>query len=731
MAIPTLRSAEGFEERANTVTTGPMEEVAQLLSNPTKLTFVSGRLGGIALDVAEDGATATAFNQDIASAPTILVWSGYFKLPGGAPSVDRSQILRLAAGATALASITVRTSANGSVLELQPGTGTRQTGPDCTDGAWHQLELKVNVSANPWRIDWRVDGTGYTQATTAVAASTVSRIVWGSLAAAHTAHVQWDDCVWSATSGDYPISQFVGASQDWAVRMYNPTGDGTHVPGTNDVVDAGGGATNLYQAIDDWLAGAADTSTYLTYQSTTLGDAATRYAEMTFADLETDVADIWAVVGETACFAGSTTADNITVRLVDASGTTITNIFTGDPSQTTLIFSHTLSGVPAGGWMTDFNGVKVRVGFSSDTSPLPRCSAVGLSAAVLIDVTQNADVSLSTVAGVAALTGNTVAADANNTLSVVAGVAAVGAPTVTGDANIAQSMVAAIAAVPAPTVEATSPDADVTLITVAAVASVGTLTVAADANITLVTVAAIAAVGTPTVTADASITLTPVAALAAAPAPTIEANANAPPDTVAAIAAVPTPTVTADASVSLSTVAATAAIPTPTVAATADVTLSTVAAIAAVGAPTVTADADISLGSVPAVASIPAPTVAGDANVDLTTVEALVAIETPLVETGVNADVDLVTVEAIADVPAPIVAADADVTLGVVVAIAAVPSPSVSATSTFFAVALVVGGGEISATGYRYRAIIPETHIVGEWSENRSLEGANMPGKSW
>jgi hypothetical protein len=43
----------------------------------------------------------------------------------------------------------------------------------------------------------------------------------------------------------------------------------------------------------------------------------------------------------------------------------------------------------------------------------------------------------------------------------------------------------------------------------------------------------------------------------------------------------------------------------------------------------------------------------------------------------------------------------------------------------------VTGLATITASGFAFRAIIPETRIVKRWSEDRSMRGAHMPGKSW
>lgn len=391
MVAPTLDWLEGFEHRADTTGISSGTGIWAALTRAGGTSYIAGRLGGAAIRLVEDGTTATNVRQDIPNS-AMRVLAGWFKLPSGAPSVDRSDIITVHnAGGTKVAGVSIRTSGNGSFIEAEAATGTRQQGPAITDTGWHLLELKIDVSGTTWKVDWRVDRVAQTQATQGSHTADVSATIrFGSNTAAHTATVAWDDVIGSVTGTDYDNSTYWPSSsgdllsKGWIIAISTPSGEGTDVLGTtNQVRNAAGTTSNLYQEVDDWVNGAAaaDTTTYVTYASTTQGDAASNYAEVALTDLPSGVAAVWAVVGNAAMTAAGNNADAMIVRVVDSAGTTLSDIVNGDVSNASNLEyyrTNALVTVPANGWLTDFNGCKIRIGLSSDTNPLPRASAVGL-----------------------------------------------------------------------------------------------------------------------------------------------------------------------------------------------------------------------------------------------------------------------------------------------------------------------------------------------------------------
>lgn len=129
-------------------------------------------------------------------------------------------------------------------------TGNGASGFTVTTGQWYRIDLRVNMSANPWTIDMQVNGTAVGSATNAVASSTVSsyRLLY---AGTWSGNVDLDDFISSETSDDYPI----GAGN---VYHFVPTSDGTHVTaGTNDFeysdsgTDITAASTDVWSYLDD------------------------------------------------------------------------------------------------------------------------------------------------------------------------------------------------------------------------------------------------------------------------------------------------------------------------------------------------------------------------------------------------------------------------------------------------------------------------------------------------
>lgn len=124
-------------------------------------------------------------------------------------------------------------------------------GISVTTGVWYCVDVKVNVTSNPWTIDVQVDGVATTQFAPALAGTTATTMAIGVGGNNSTADVFFDDVTLSQTSGDYPIGPgYVGC--------YIPTSDGTHnVAGAKDFeigtggVDITNATTTAWQLLDD------------------------------------------------------------------------------------------------------------------------------------------------------------------------------------------------------------------------------------------------------------------------------------------------------------------------------------------------------------------------------------------------------------------------------------------------------------------------------------------------
>jgi hypothetical protein len=73
-------------------------------------------------------------------------------------------------------------------------------------GQWYRIEIRLNQTANPWVIDYQIDGVAQTQITYAVAAGSVSGIYLGrTVSLGPSINLNWDAVAASQTSADYPL----------------------------------------------------------------------------------------------------------------------------------------------------------------------------------------------------------------------------------------------------------------------------------------------------------------------------------------------------------------------------------------------------------------------------------------------------------------------------------------------------------------------------------------------
>ena len=368
--MPTLVLVEGFEHQTASVDRfgGAVDKgIFSIIDTASRITFdtTDKRSGAAALKITQNG---TNSSRAILGHPStaILVVSLYFRIVS-APSVQS----RLLEGGTIEAGVEIATD---GTIRLRQSGGSIQTGPNVADGEWHRLDYLLNRTATTHTCDWEVDGVAQTQSTRTgqTAGATTVNFALGSFATTNTMTVWFDDLVISATSGDYPLGPH-------KVLSSVPMDDGTHNAGTDGMEDTAGADINgttveAWPLMDEWPAG----SDRVQQNGTGTGE----YAEVLFEDATETT--IWAVVGFAALSSATTTANNGTTRVVDVDGTTLTNIYAGDMSSTAPHYRRALVAVPGGGsWdQTKFNGLKVRVGFSSDGSPIPYWNSLLLQYAV-------------------------------------------------------------------------------------------------------------------------------------------------------------------------------------------------------------------------------------------------------------------------------------------------------------------------------------------------------------
>jgi hypothetical protein len=74
-------------------------------------------------------------------------------------------------------------------------------------GQWYRIEIRINASANPWVLDWMIDGVSQPQLTNAVAANNSADIYVGHATGfVSSINVNYDQILYSQTLADYPLS---------------------------------------------------------------------------------------------------------------------------------------------------------------------------------------------------------------------------------------------------------------------------------------------------------------------------------------------------------------------------------------------------------------------------------------------------------------------------------------------------------------------------------------------
>jgi hypothetical protein len=377
--MPTLVDLDNFLHREFTALTLPTaadRRIWSTVSRPAGVTYSTTYLrdGRGFMKITGDGVTSTDARRGIPAGNRIVLCSFYF-LADAVPNV-LSDILETSGPTN---NHTVEMATDGTIHYNVGGSGDQSFAGSKADGLVHRLDVRFNTSGTTSLIDVSLDGVAGTQCSVAgqTAADITSLDFFGTATSTWTCYYQ--DVVYSFTSADHPLGAHL-------VKTLHVNGDGTHAATivAGDFDKASGAdiltsTTDAWTEIDDWITGAADTTTYI--QDT--AGATTEYTEHTFDD--TTESTIWGVVGYAACFASATTACELGVQIVDSGGANVAQILniqpTGDDvSETTLRFWRKL--ISANPTQSAVNAYKVRIGQSDDVAPDPRCSAVMLQIAV-------------------------------------------------------------------------------------------------------------------------------------------------------------------------------------------------------------------------------------------------------------------------------------------------------------------------------------------------------------
>ncbi len=151
------------------------------------------------------------------------------------------------------------------------------TGVSVTTGVWYYIDVRVDSSTTTWTMDVKVNGTACAQTTNSSSISTFPTFTLGNWTTIATGDWFYDDVIFSATVGDYPIG-------DGKVLPSSPVADGTHTGTTTNFVKGAAGtsltvtSTDVWQLVDD-IPLAVNTSDWVNQQTS----AATQYVEVIFA----------------------------------------------------------------------------------------------------------------------------------------------------------------------------------------------------------------------------------------------------------------------------------------------------------------------------------------------------------------------------------------------------------------------------------------------------------------
>jgi hypothetical protein len=366
---PSPVALTGFEHGAASASGGGI--FAAMTGPGLSADTVVRRTGTYSLKVIANGAAANNASLTIDTpAPGVAVVRVYVRLASD-PAADVNELMLLDAGAGNDLRLGYRASTN--KLTLRFGALAVTVGSTTiTAGTWYRIDIRFIANANPRTAAWQIDGTGQTLVTdVAEAGSTVGILRFGSTISADTFTANYDDVLISATTADYPI----GAGTVIGLR---PDGIGTN-SGAGSFTEEDGTAidANSYTHVDDNLmTGIAD---YIIQPTAAAGS----YIEVTFAD--TVATCVVGVSGVLAYHAPNNFTNDGQTRVVD--GTTERVLYDGDMGINVVSYKSAVIAPTAASWTpTTVNGLRARIGYSTDANPDPYWDALRLEVATGIGV---------------------------------------------------------------------------------------------------------------------------------------------------------------------------------------------------------------------------------------------------------------------------------------------------------------------------------------------------------
>jgi len=353
--------------------TAPEGRHWHLASGTTTLETSTVRSGARAGRFATAG-TTTYLGRNVTGTPNVAVARFAIRFVGSLPS-SSVNLFAFTTGGSFCFLHYIQSSQKLGVSFVGNASGAT-LGPVVAADTWYVIDFRADASANPWKIDWRVDGAVQTQKTSALAANTFTTFRIGANvdtgAGTPTYDLLVDDIIVSTGSTlDYPFG-------DGKVVGIRPSYDGTHsfTLGTfkyDNSTNVATSATDVYTYLDD------NPINGLTEYISQNVLAAGEYVEFGF-PTPADTGTARAVEVVAAHHASSTTAHAVSMKLND--GGTLADVYAGaDLSNTTITYwSKQFGAPPTGGLWTQAKlaALKVRWGYASNVGSVPFLDGVML-----------------------------------------------------------------------------------------------------------------------------------------------------------------------------------------------------------------------------------------------------------------------------------------------------------------------------------------------------------------
>lgn len=321
--------------------------------------------GTYALRLIGDNTTAQYVRKNHTASLQIAVARTYIRIPTGGLPTTAGVLLHWRTTGAVLCGLQILPS-TGEVKGFVSGTtaGSKTLNLD----QWYYVDMRINITTSTWTLDWSVDGVAQTQVTLGSQSTTdsLSAYYMGTLVAANTYTIYFDDTVLSETSADFPI----GAG---GTEVLVPTSDGTNNAGTNIIEDNAGTDIGVTPAYDKINSIPISSTTYVRQAATGTGN----YAEVNFGDITATHSGIIGAQGLLAYTSATTTANRGATIISKDSFSTNTEIW-GNPTTTQDYSDGSTSNLFYRSAIlvdvnddTTVNALKARIGYSGDANPNP------------------------------------------------------------------------------------------------------------------------------------------------------------------------------------------------------------------------------------------------------------------------------------------------------------------------------------------------------------------------